>query len=205
MKKAIVLPLLFSVAVFAQQKGSFTDSRDGKRYKTVKIGTQVWMAENVDYAGKKREIGACRDKKPANCKKYGSLYNWEEAIKVCPSGWHLPSNEEWNVLVYFAGGKETAGKKLKAKEGWRKENEGFIPNNGTDDYGFAALPGGFDQDCDINSEPIEFSDVGCWWSATEGIFYESKKGAYHWSIDQDGMDMRVWSKDFDYSVRCIQD
>jgi uncharacterized protein (TIGR02145 family) len=165
MKKAMALLLLISAAIFAQQKGSFKDPRDKKTYKTVKIGEQTWMAENVDYAGEKREIGACRKKKPENCKKYGAYYNWEEAKTVCPPGWHLPSNEEWNALVNFAGGKENAAKKLKAKKNWYKlnfeKNLSKEPDNGTDDYGFAALPGGFNASCDID-EFAEGGEAGCW-------------------------------------------
>jgi uncharacterized protein (TIGR02145 family) len=99
-------------------KSSFTDPRDGKNYKYVKIGDQIWMAQNLDYAGKNNDIGACYNKDSKNCQKYGALYNWEEAMKVCPSGWHLPSDKEWQTLVDFAGGDKVAGKKLKAKNGW---------------------------------------------------------------------------------------
>ncbi|MDR0517648.1 MAG: hypothetical protein LBH25_11450 [Fibromonadaceae bacterium] len=143
MKKAITMLALISTAVFAQQKGSFTDSRDKKTYKTVKIGEQTWMAENLKYNAKGSK---CYDNKEENCQKYGRLYNWETAKKACPSGWHLPSNEEWDKLYRYADGdkgtgspymSETAGKLLKSSSGW------YNGGNGTDAYNFSALPGGF--------------------------------------------------------------
>ena len=135
MPKAPLLILLLTVATYAQT--SLHDKRDGKTYKTVKIGTQIWMAENLNYDA---ENSKCYENKPENCEKYGRLYDWETAMKACPYGWHLSSDKEWQVLVNFAGGKEVAGKKLKAKSGWNsyKGKSG----NGTDGLGFSALPGG---------------------------------------------------------------
>jgi len=158
--KAIALLITFSVATFAQQKGTLTDSRDKKNYKTVKIGTQTWMAENLAYQVQgsvcygegdnecvKVDINAADDaivcsknKKlsaaeiQANCKKYGRLYDGGAAETACPAGWRLPSENDWNILLNFAGGDEVGKNKLKAKSGWK---------NGTDAYGFAALPGGY--------------------------------------------------------------
>ena len=126
-------------------------SHGGKAYKTVRIGTQTWMAENLNYnvAGSK-----CYDDLEANCNTYGRLYNWETALEVCPSGWHLPSDDEWTVLEDYVG--STAGTKLKATSGWSS-------GNGTNSYGFSALPGGI-------GESGYFSgggSFGTWWSATE--------------------------------------
>jgi len=130
----------------------FTDSRDGKKYRTVKIGTQTWMAENLNYAGKKDDIGICYGKKPENCEKYGALYTSDEAKKVCPSGWHLPSKKEWQTLINFAGGDKVAGKKLKAtrpdenckyttEETTGRGNVIVTEHNecATDEFGFSAL------------------------------------------------------------------
>jgi uncharacterized protein (TIGR02145 family) len=114
--------------------GEFTDARDGKKYKTVKIGSQTWMAENLNY---KPSAGysLCYDNKESNCDKYGRLYDFGTAEKACPSGWHLSSDTDWSNLVKAAGGAAAAHAKLKAKSGWSN-------GNGTDDFGFSALPGG---------------------------------------------------------------
>jgi len=160
MPKAPLLILLLTVATYAQT--SLHDKRDGKTYKTVKIGTQIWMAENLNYDA---ENSKCYENKPENCEKYGRLYDWETAMKACPYGWHLPSDKEWQVLVNFAGGKKVAGKKLKAKSGWNSY-EGKS-GNGMDEYGFSALPGGH---CNVNLGSLHFYNVGyfgLWRSATE--------------------------------------
>ncbi|MDR2583760.1 MAG: PEGA domain-containing protein [Fibromonadaceae bacterium] len=113
--------------------GYLTDSRDGKRYKVVNIGRQMWMAENLNYNA---NGSRCYANKSANCDKYGRLYNWETAKTACPKGWHLPSGKEWDVLEATVGDEKIAEKVLRAKSGWNS-------NNGTDAYGFSALPGGY--------------------------------------------------------------
>ena len=127
---------------------------EGQTYKTVKIGEQTWMAENLNYEA---EGSKCYDNNPANCTKYGRLYNWETAMTACPSGWHLPSDADWTTLTNYVGS-STAGTKLKAASGW------FGNGNGTNDYGFSALPGGGGYS---NGSFNFVGDRGEWWSATE--------------------------------------
>ena len=170
---------------------TFTDKRDGKVYRIVKIGSQTWFAENLNYDAKG---SVCYDNKDANCAKYGRLYNWETALKACPAGYHLPSDDEWTALVNYAGGEENAGKKLKSKAGWNKNG------NGTDDYGWSALPGG------IGGSGGSFyyaGYVGIWWSSTEFDAWSA------WGRDID-YTYEFVSRDNDYksllfSVRCAQD
>jgi uncharacterized protein (TIGR02145 family) len=169
MKKVILSLTLLGVAVFAQEKGTFTDKRDGKEYKTIEMGNQVWMAENLNFETK---TSRCYDNNPKNCEKYGRLYDWETAKDVCPYGWHLPFDIEWDNLYRFSdgsGGKsslyisETAGKHLKAKSGWN-DHQGKS-GNGSDTYGFAALPGGMGTADGRASSGI--GSIGTWWSASQ--------------------------------------
>jgi uncharacterized protein (TIGR02145 family) len=114
-------------------EGSFTDSRDGKTYKTVKIGDQVWMAENLNF---ETDSSYCYNDSAEYCAKYGRLYVWSAAMDACPSGWHLPDTAEWRMLLAAVGGDSIAGMKLKSTSGWNSDG------NGTDDFGFTVLPAG---------------------------------------------------------------
>jgi uncharacterized protein (TIGR02145 family)/uncharacterized repeat protein (TIGR02543 family) len=164
-----------NTAIFAQwtanpvtppSGNTFTDSRDGKTYKKVVIGTQTWMAENLNYNATGSQ---CYGSITNNCTTYGRLYTWETAKSACPSGWHLPSNSEWATLVTYAGGQGTAGGKLKSKTGW----------NGTDDYGFSGLPGG------LGGGGSSFGLLGSkavWWSTTE----MNASAVYTRGIDDEG-------------------
>ncbi len=174
------------------KKDSFTDSRDGKKYKTVKLDDKTWMAENLNYNA---EGSKCYDNSESNCQKYGRLYNWKTAKSACPKGWHLPSDVEWQVLVDFASNiDKSVGTVLKASSGW--ESNG----NGDDAIGFSALPGGYGHSAD------NFSIVGergFWWSGREG----SASYAYirHMHYGSTDVVRGYGDKTFLYSVRCIQD
>jgi len=173
------------------QERTFTDPRDGKTYRTVKIDNLVWMAENLNF---EREGSVCYGNDPEKAEKYGRLYDWETAKKACPLGWHLPSKKEWDVLINFVGGKEFAGRMLKVKSEW------YNYNNGMDEYGFSALPGGFG-----NSDgSFKFVDsCGCWWSASGILFFPP----YALSMDYDST-KAYWgyhSKSNLFSVRCVKD
>jgi uncharacterized protein (TIGR02145 family) len=182
------------------QKGTFIDTRDGKTYKTTKIGEQVWMAENLNYEASGSK---CHDNKPANCKKYGRLYNWNTAIKACPSGWHLPSEEEWEVLtdtIEAIGGAGTAGKYLKSTSGWNSDsyNGRKYSGNGEDKYDFSALSGGFGK----SDGYFSIGDDGHWWSASG---YTDKKTAITFRYASKDANYSLYEKHFRFSVRCLQD
>jgi uncharacterized protein (TIGR02145 family) len=187
------------VAVFAGMSvaesggsGTFTDKRDGKTYRRVAIGGKTWMAENLNY---ETEKSWCYDNKESNCNKYGRLYDWKTAMTACPAGWHLPSNAEWDGLVGAAGGETTAGKKLKSiSDGWNDNG------NGTDEYGFSALPGG------NRFSGGGFRNAGyngVWWAATEngaGIAYYRNMNYFD---DYVGSGSNY--KSYAWSVRCVGD
>jgi uncharacterized protein (TIGR02145 family) len=175
---------------------SFVDSRDNRTYKTAKIGDQIWMAENLNFA----ESGKCYGDDPANCQKYGKHFSWAEAKDACPSGWHLPSNAEWDVLYRFADGNsgtespyksETAGKHLKAKDGWN--NSG----NGEDTYGFATLPGG-----SFSGSYSHLGNNGYWWSVSE---HDGNNAYYRFMLYDNTV--AGWNKNTKkllLSVRCLK-
>jgi len=183
--------------------GTFTDSRNGKTYKTTKIGTQTWIAQNLNYDTKGSK---CYNNNPENCQKYGRLYNWSAAIKACPSGWHLPSNKEWEILYRYADGtsnnnspykSETAAKYLKAKSGWNYY-EG-ISGNGTDNYEFTALPGGIGNS---NGSFSSIGNYGNWWSSSESDNSRAYNRFKSYKHNNAGWETEVKSKLF--SVRCVQ-
>ncbi|GBU26316.1 hypothetical protein R83H12_03012 [Fibrobacteria bacterium R8-3-H12] len=188
---------------YGTSKPQFCDERDGTKYVYKLIGEQYWMAENLNYdaSGSK-----CYDDDPANCQIYGRAYNWATAKKACPSGWHLPSNDEWDALYHNADGtsgtespykSETAGKYLKAKSGWNDFNG--KSGNGLDRYGFAALPGG-----SYYTGKFQLAgDNGYWWSATEG-----DKGNVYYRFMLSESDVAGFNnntKSLLLNVRCVKD
>ncbi|MDR3002288.1 MAG: fibrobacter succinogenes major paralogous domain-containing protein [Fibromonadaceae bacterium] len=182
----VTMLLLFCAVPSVATGGSFIDPRDNKKYHTVKIDTQTWMAENLNYAA---TGSVCYANDSTNCVKYGRLYNWDTAAAACPAGWHLPSENEWEILVQNTG-YNAAGKNLKdSPPSW----------NGTNKFGFSALPGGRR---DASGSFDSVGTVGRWWTATKnGNFarnrnMNSKYESAHWSND---------TKALGLSVRCVQD
>ena len=192
-----------SNSVFDAEKNTLKDLRDGQVYRTVKIGDQIWMAENLKYKAKGFH---CYNDADSNCDKYGPLYDWATAKNVCPTDWRLPTKKEIETLLAAAGGESTAGKVLKSKTGWPKDNDGF-DGNGTDDYSFSALPGGRWED----GGP--YSGVGIsayFWSLTA----YSESSAYYMYLGYENYVLGNTSDkakiDFNlkihaFSVRCIKE
>jgi uncharacterized protein (TIGR02145 family) len=164
-------------------KTYFIDSRDNTKYKAVAIGNLIWMTENLNYAGEEDgEIGVCYGDEAAKCTKYGRLYDWATAQTACPAGWRLPSNAEWTALLAFAG--SDAGKKLKSKE-----------VDGTDDYGFSALLGGYKGLSEFSNE----STIGRFWGNQKDSDY-----AYSFEISSNSAISREDIKTFLLSIRCVK-
>jgi uncharacterized protein (TIGR02145 family) len=176
---------------------TYIDSRDGKTYKTVKIGTQTWMAENLAY----KVSSGCWVYGPNEmlmiAYKYGYLYNWVTAKNVCPSGWHLPTYEEWTILIDYLGGNDVAAGKLKEVGQAHWKDSTFSVTN---ESGFTALPGGYRK---IDGSFDGFESYGLWWSSTEcnanyasDIFMRSNSNRLYRLNEL---------KNVGYSIRCVRD
>jgi uncharacterized protein (TIGR02145 family) len=196
---------------------------DGNVYRTITIGTQVWMKENLKVTHYRNGISIPQvtgsdnwsnlstpaycsyDNNPANMVVYGCLYNWyavnfeSDGIKVlCPEGWHVPDKNEWTTLIDYFGGQEVAGGNMKeaGTSHWLDPNSGATNQNG-----FSALPGGYRFATDGLFYLIE--KTGCWWSSTpndmneawfaQAIFNNTHAPQYY------------YHKRHGYSVRCIKD
>jgi uncharacterized protein (TIGR02145 family) len=169
-----------------------TVSCGGQTYKTVVIGSQTWMAENLNYNATGTK---CYGNSETNCTTYGRLYDWETAMKACPSGWHLPSREEWRTLTNSVGG--DSGTKLKASSGWNN-SAGY--KTGTDDYGFKALPGGYTS---LGSF-YDVGEYGKWWSATSVLTGASAGILLLYANNPYGDVSAVLDKTELCSVRCVK-
>jgi len=266
---------------------NLVDSRDGKTYKTVVIGTKTWMAENLNYdvpnagmgskcygEGGAMKVGTPTDGQEdyryseeewlAACAKYGRLYDWTTVMAgatssnqnpsgvkgICPNGWHVPSDDEWAELADYAGdfictspdistcyNSYKSGTKLKAKSGWSSydyygDGSSVESGNGTDDFGFAALPGGYCYNCsDVNvliqndgtayyrgtgkynissGYVFDEGEYGYWWTSTEyHNSYENDRTSAYRRLMSFGYDSvkREFQKKQGYlsSLRCVKD
>ena len=191
---------------------SLTDARDGKSYNVVKIGSQCWMAENLDFNASGSNDW-CYDNNASNCTTYGRLYFWTTAMSgsgssnsnpsgvqgVCPSGWHLPSDAEWTELETYLGGTSVAGGKMKetGTTHWNSPNSGA-----TNSSGFTALPGGHSD----SGGPAFYNlgKYGYWWTATE----QNASLAWYRYIGNSGGSISrsaVNKGNTGFSVRCVRD
>ncbi|OIP53342.1 MAG: hypothetical protein AUK31_01625 [Fibrobacteres bacterium CG2_30_45_31] len=189
-----------------------TDCRDNQTYMTVTIGTQTWMAENLNYAV---DSSWCYENSVDNCAKYGRLYQWASAMDIdsaynsatwggsnanhqgiCPDGWHVPWSSEWATLENYVGGSDNAGTYLKATSDWY--DDGNDDNNAIDAYGFSALPGG---DYRSNFGGV-VGFLGDWWTATE---YGSMRAYYRYmGYEYTDVYTDEGSKTYGLSLRCLK-
>jgi len=190
--KLIISVLLFGAKILnAQQSENLVDSRDLKIYKTVVIGKDVWMAENLNF---EIENSWTYQDLPENGVKYGRLYTWDEANKACPIGWHLPSDGEWKELEKFLGMSENELEKANA---WRGTNQGSLLISDTT-LGFQILMGGY------RNPPANYNLIDLqaffWTSSQEHEsawfrqFYVQNKQIFR----------RSRPKSWSFSVRCIK-
>lgn len=191
--------------------GILTDYRDGHIYEAVTIGSQTWMAENLNFAS---DNSSCYNNDENNCAKYGRLYKWAAAVNksesscgeghtcslpsgkiqgVCPSEWHLPSKAEFETLISAIGGRNIAGKVLKA-----------TTINGSDDFAFAALPAGYEPD---GGNFLNKGRGAYFWSSEEGSGTYGPYEAYHMSLNSASAVayLSTGGKSNGYSIRCIKD
>ena len=188
--------------------------QDGYTYKTVIIGEQEWFAENLrtskyndstsipivtdDNAWSNLFTGAyCfYDNNADNNAMYGKLYNWYavETDKLCPTGWHVPTDAEWTTLSEFLGGELVAGKKMKSTSGWEYNS------NNSNLIGFSGLPGGYR---DNYGKFNNFGEYACWWSSNEYML----NYAYAFGLINDYGFLLIGSfnKEEGFSVRCLKD
>ena len=190
--------LIKTTSACASSCSEVTDSRDGRTYNTVLIGTQCWFAENLNMGTKVIGSAAqinngiiekyCYNDDENNCKTYGGMYQWDEAMQystlevaqgICPEGWLLPSDADWATLAEFLGGEEIAGGKVKEKDTihWASPNAGA-----TNSSGFTALPGGYKSD--------------------DGNFYNLTNYAYFWSSTQSDATY-AWDRYLAYYTECL--
>ncbi len=185
--------------------GSLTDARDGQTYKTVVIGTQTWMAENLNY---KSSTLPCAECSSAGYEHFGFYYVWDDAQVVCPEGWHLPDTTEWNVLEafvadsLFGGETDSVGYALKSTVGWDSFHE--ESGNGSDAFGFGAVPSGYLRERD--SVFLGASRFAYFATSVESDSVNTD--AYFRSVAyyDDELDLYLASKEINgRSVRCLKD
>jgi uncharacterized protein (TIGR02145 family) len=208
---------LEAAVIKGSEYGTFTDTRDGNVYKTVKIGSQTWFAENLRYAGNIPQVAsqqawvaiynfgnptgqpawAYYNNNPGYDAVYGKLYNWYAVNTgtLCPPGWHIPTDAEWTTLTNYLGGSGAAGGKLKSVTGW------IAPNIGaTNESGFTGLPGGNRW---LDGVFHDMGEDGYWWSSSPN---GSTSAWNHYLLTGNGSFFRNSnSRAYGFSCRCLKD
>jgi uncharacterized protein (TIGR02145 family) len=215
----------FTIQTYCEANPSrcFVDERDKKIYRTTVMGTQIWMAENLNYGTYAEEIASsshyqtgaqkfCYSNNPSNCDSDGGLYQWHTAMGltqecsdgskfcsdqistgnhqgICPEGWHIPKNFEWDELVSQLGGVTVAAEKMKSSE-----------FGGTDDFGFTALATGY-----------RYYNGGFSWRGSQSYFWgadeDDKYDGFYWKLNKGNNSFVSYPyyKKTGASIRCIKD
>ncbi len=206
MKFPIVFAISITTLFLSACSESFTDSRDGQSYDIVKIGSLTWMAENLNF---ETSGSFCPENDSRNCKRLGRLYSWAEAKSVCPEGWRLPTKANFESLIAATADESAtsenatqslsysrAGATLKARDGW------FKKGNGSDAFGFKALPAGY------RSVDGKFDGIGGYayfWSVTEDAENRESNAYYLFlAFNSKSASVNSFSKSDLRSVRCVQ-
>jgi uncharacterized protein (TIGR02145 family) len=183
---------------------TFTDSRDGKVYKMITIGTQTWMAENLNYQGSLLPAASdtCYANSASNCSTYGTLYTHAGALAAVPAGWHLPSDEEWKTLEKYLGMTQTEADKTAE---WRGSDEGSKVREG----GSSGLNLKFGGALYTNNVPSVFdglTEVARYWTSTiktDPEYYERSIATL--TPNETKIYRGGRNKNMMLSVRCIKD
>lgn len=181
--------------------GTFKDERDDAVYKTVRIGTQTWMAENLKTVVSEGET-TCLDNSLANCSEFGRFYSWKAAEKACPAGWHLPSKEEFMELYDYIkdhGYGYDVGESLMDVAAWNSSL------NKRDLYGFTALPVGYYHD-----EMFSERKYAIFWSSTKVNSTAAEDGLdsyYGLYLNESYNDANLdpFKENYGASIRCVKD
>jgi uncharacterized protein (TIGR02145 family) len=196
------------IAVHGGDESVLIDARDEQSYELTPIGDQVWFAQNLNY---EMTDSWWYDNLPENGYAYGRLYTWEAALEGCPDGWHLPTDEEWKILEgnvdsqFGVGDPEWDGTSSRGFDaGWKlKSVDGWDTNNGTDEYGFHALPGGSYYDTEGIFDFI--GQEGNFWTSTETSPQSSSAYMRNLYMSYKKIGRYYWAKKNACSVRCIRD
>jgi uncharacterized protein (TIGR02145 family) len=193
-----------------------TDTRDGKTYYTVLIGTQCWFAQNLNVGtrinGTSEQTNNsiiekhCYNDLETNCNTYGGLYQWNELMNyvttegargICPSGWHIPSDAEWTILITFLGGEAVAGGKMKeaGTAHWLSPNTGA-----TNSSGFTGLPGGY-RHPDGSFALLTY--YGYLWSSSQSVATYAWIQRLYYTLE--AVNRLNYIKTDGFSGRCVQD
>lgn len=209
------------------ETGTLEDARDGKTYKTVTIKDQTWMAENLNY---EVENSSCAEGDSENCEAFGRLYTWTAAMDsattgcgytvvcdladsiaqpkvqgICPEGWHIPTDSEWDTLIEITGDADHAAQALKSKDVWTRDA-------GEDTYKFSVLPTGYRGEKGDYTQP----ETASFWASTEFIQTSANTDMYPTGkysknacaryMDRDiSVKHRSYDKRTARSIRCIKD